>query len=729
MQTQTPSSHAPATSEGLRFLLGQPHQALFPFLEEVFKDGGQTKLGVKETTQAFRRENGQSGFRYLADGWIQGHLGLVVLEDGFALHTSLAEGGLVTERTDVYDARGELTHSHPGAPAHVLFTENLETDLECPLRDHLFNFLAGEYERAGTGEVRSAQVVAVEHFLRAHSRAGVSFARALERRRDPLIRHLFHRMLLIEAAPVLTWEERQVVYERMLAGLARVLKVKRRALGMGGMGQGLLLLRFRWASFLRRFKTRPLDNLQGLAKRYTWDKMVWFIQTVRNNLGYSVALAVYGPFTYYFITMPMNPHAMQAVGRVRSAYIDTKTRVADGIGGILQAGQGDDASASSTTVASTSAQASATTASPTVPALRSDAVGPSLVAPGGARRLGMPLTPDDAKADGVDWYERMGNFKQMQIAYEEGLEFAPRLGRLEQLETLYNFPMVMESTWLEIERYNASIFRLRQRHPELSAKFKQFLVNEVNRSQQLQLYLWDRMARFILDQPYVMMDRDGEQKKNDYYVGRAFVFMDEMTRTMGWRYPDFKRPQGYEKIAELAKKYQAGRKEKGDIFQNLQANSDLFKQKDPYSTAEFRSYMKRQWEVLYLQNAKAEEAANNGLNMYIWSVRNTVWVLQSIYSAKRTELELLAQRDLEGQLSREASAEIAKLDLLYETFFHNLTLEWVGVKAEIGSKLAKDIETEQRRIVVENLKEGLTDRAKLFSRPATTAHVEAPNAP
>lgn len=69
---------------------------------------------------------------------------------------------------------------------------------------------------------------------------------------------------------------------------------------------------------------------------------------------------------------------------------------------------------------------------------------------------------------------------------------------------------------------------------------KQYLFNEVERTQQLQLYLWDRMGRFILDQIYVMLDQDNEQKRSDYYVGRSFVFMQEMTDILSWRYKDFK---------------------------------------------------------------------------------------------------------------------------------------------------------------------------------------------
>jgi hypothetical protein len=185
----------------------------------------------------------------------------------------------------------------------------MEMDLTCPILDILYNFLGTEYDKAGTSTVRSHQVHAVERFLRLHYKGHNS-----ERRRDPLIRHTFHKQLIIEADPVLNWEERQTVYANLTDKLKRVLLIKRRAHGRGVLSQNFEMLRFRWASFARRFKARPIDNLMGLLYRYTIAKVIWFITTVKSNLGYSVALAVYGPFTYYFITMPMNPHAMQAVG-------------------------------------------------------------------------------------------------------------------------------------------------------------------------------------------------------------------------------------------------------------------------------------------------------------------------------------------------------------------------------------------------------------------------------
>jgi hypothetical protein len=482
-------------------------------------------------------------------------------------------------------------------------------------------------------------------------------------------------------------------------------------------------LRFRWASFSRRFKARPVDNIRGILYRYTIAKVLWFFNTVKSNLGYSVALAVYGPFTYYFITMPMNPHAMQAVGKVRSTYIDVKSSLATAM-----------TSGATATTSTTPSVVTQTTAVPTAPTqfTNPNIIGvshitqtPDVSIPVGLlgksenyrpHYLNLLLTTDVPAVDTINWNERMGHFKQMQIAYEESLEFAPRLGRLEQLETQYNFPMVVESAWSEMERYNNTIFKLRSREPNLSAKFKQFLTNEVNRTQQLELYLWDRLARFILDQPYVMLDQDSEQKRGDYYIGRAFVFMEEMTQTLTWRYPDFKKPHGFEKIAKMSEKYKSARREQGHILANLKANSDLFRQKDNFSTVEFRSTMKRQWEVLYLQNSKVEEASNNGLNMYIWSVRNTIWCLQSMYSAKRQELELFLEREKAGQFDGAAIAEMSKTEMIQETLFHNLVLEWVGVKEEIGSRLAKDIETVQRRIVIDNLKESLIDRAKLLNQ-------------
>jgi hypothetical protein len=109
--------------------------------------------------------------------------------------------------------------------------------------------------------------------------------------------------------------------------------------------------------------------------------------------------------------------------------------------------------------------------------------------------------------------------------------------------------------------------------------------------------------------------------------------------------------------------------------------------------------------------------------MYIWSVRNTVWVLQSIYSAKREELPMLVKRDITGQLFTPAELTArTKIALMYETLFHNLNLEYVGIREEIMNRLGKDIESTQRMMVIDNLKEFFSDREKLDgTNLATTA--------
>ncbi len=730
MDQETLTPTAPELSEGLKFLLGTVHPSLFAILDEVISDGGTSKLGIKEKVTKVRRRGHANGFEFSAQDWIQGHFFVCFLKNkGFALHISKAENGFISERWDIYSEAGVYLETHYEAPETVASGETQEMDLVCPILDGLYNFLAVEYDHASKGETRSLIVHSLERYLREYYRQNKR-----ERRRDPLIRHVFNKMLIIEADPVLNWEERQIVYSALLERLKLTLRVKRRAHGRGIISQNLVTFRFRWASFSRRFKARPVDNIRGMLYRYTIAKVLWFFNTVKSNLGYSVALAVYGPFTYYFITMPMNPHAMQAVGKVRSTYIDVKSTISgaftpgiDSESTIITHNNDTTPAPSSQVAAVGSAIASAPMqlTNPNIIGVSHITQTPDVSIPFAIsgksdnyrpKYLNLLLTTEVPAVDTINWNERMGHFKQMQIAYEESLEFAPRLGRLEQLETQYNFPMVVESAWSEMERYNNTIFKLRQKEPNLSAKFKQFLTNEVNRTQQLELYLWDRLARFILDQPYVMLDQDNEQKRSDYYIGRAFVFMEEMTQTLSWRYPDFKKPHGFEKIHKMSEKYKSERKEQGNILANLKANSDLFRQKDNFSTAEFRSTMKRQWEVLYLQNSKVEEASNNGLNMYIWSVRNTIWCLQSMYSAKRQELELFFEREKAGQFDGAALTEIAKTEMIQETLFHNLVLEWVGVKEEIGSRLAKDIETVQRRIVIDNLKESLSDRAKLLNQ-------------
>lgn len=726
---------------------------LFPFLESVMQDGGRRAHTLEGVITPFHNVNGYSGFNYKSEG-AEGFLalGMILGGTGYALKRTLIDANEELLRCDYFNMEGELTFTSENEALSVLFVDGHEMDLTCPLLNHLYNFLNLEYKKAEEGESSTELVYSVERFLRTLYKSKNVSLPIKNKANDPAITNIYNRILKAEMDPVLTWEERQLVFTKQRQTMSKILKTKIRAHHLSTVMFHLSLMSKGFSNFLARFLSRPGSNAGGLFYRYTIGKIIWFFQTVKNNLGYSVALAVYGPFTYYFITMPMNPHAMQAVGKVRSAYLDVKTEISQfvdmngntvlnqvEIGGSENAVAAQMAldvekkSVESNKILAPVVQQSNLVMSPeqVQAQINANVLYASAVSTGAPESLmvklgdgrssnhtptlmNMLVSTDVTEVNRQNWVERMSNFKQVQIAYEENIEYASRLGRLEQLETQYNFPMQVESTWEELDRYSNLIFKIRTENPNLSPKMKQYLFNEISRTQQLQIYLWDRLARFILDQPYVMLDQDKEQKRSDYYVGRSFVFLQEMTNVLSWRYKDLKKPEGFDKIEKLANFYNSTRKEQGTVLKNLEANSDLFKQKDIYDTKEFRSYMKRQWEILFLQNAKAEEASNMGLNMYIWSVRNSIWVLQSIYSTKSDELALLIKRDVSGQMFTPAELTArSRMSMLYETFFHNLTLEYVGIREEIMNRLGKDIESSQRMIVINNLKEFLTDRDKL----------------
>ena len=722
-------------------------QRVFPFLDSILQDGGKKAHGIEDEIRPIRNQFGYSGYEYKSENeHALISFGMILGGTGYVLKRLIRTPEGELERFDYFNLQGDLTFTSDKEALKALIVDNHEMDLTCPILNHFYNFLSYEYKQAEEGRSKTEQVHSVERYLKSLY-ASKNFRLSIrDGAKDPAVTHIYNLILKAEMDPVLTWEERQIVFNNYRKTLWTILNTKIRAHRLSVARYKLAIFSKECGNLLTRILARPVDNSKGITYRYTIGKVLWFFRTVRNNLGYSIALAVYGPFTYYFITMPMNPHAMQAVGRVRAVYLEVKHEIStllDQSEVVISDISSKEAVAAQALPKATSQVSDQVQSSAAAPqkidtshiiyqsAITQNAKDSLVLQLGDGKSiqakpsiLNMLVSTDIEQINNQNWLERMSNFKQMQIAYEENIEYASRMGRLEQLETQYNFPMQIESTWEELERYNNLIFKLRSENPNLSAKMKQYLANEVDRTQQLELYLWDRMGRFILDQIYVMLDQDKEQKRNDYYVGRSFVFMQEMTNILSWRYKDFKKPEGYERISKLADFYANARKEYGGVMKNLQANSDLFKQKNIYDTKEFRSYMKRQWEILFLQNAKAEEASNMGLNMYIWSVRNTAWILQSIYSAKREELTMLIKRDTTGLLfTPEELLTRSKVSMLYETLFHNLTLEYVGIREEISNRLGKDIESAQRMAVIENLKEFLSDREKLEG-PSTASNTK-----
>jgi hypothetical protein len=726
-QKETIDSTSP--SDKLKEIISHPVTDLFDWMTELHR----SLSSFVESTFSPLNDDNWGHLQFLKQGTIVAELKLAFPKaGGFVLRRSWNENDYTIISYDEFDQLGMYIKNSADFNQELYSFETQLFEPQSGLINCLYQFLQTQYLKASEGKIETRQIHLIEEVLQAWDQMP-SFELSIKKRADDAsLLDIFDKLTFLEANPVLKWTERQVVIAQWYERLNQRILVKSRAHKLSLWSLKTSLYQKKIAHFFKRIKMRPKNNILGLINQYTIGKIIWFFSTVKNNLGYSVALAVYGPFTYYFITMPMNPHAMSAVGKVRNAYLELKQTLTSEITELTESKVKSVVSVQKDAVTLSQATHQQPNPRQAVPSFN-QIIGLSdvtLTSPGslmvltddGVKKpyqssfLNMILSTDVSMVDQQSWNERMGRFKNMQISLEENLEYAPRMGRLEQLETQYNFPMMVETTWEELDRYLQLIYKIRTQYSQISPKFKQYLVNEVNRTQQLQLYLWDRMSRFILDQPYVMLDQDKEQKRNDYYIGRSFIFMEEMTQVLSWRYNNFKKPVGFEKIESLAKFYKEQRKESGNILTNLKNNSDLFKQKELLSTAEFRSYMKRQWEILFLQNAKAEEASNNGLNMYIWSVRNTVWVLQSLYSSRREDLELLLAKDQKGLLTNEEIWRHNKIELLYETLIHNLTLEYVGIRKEISENLGKDLESIQREIILSNLKEFVIDRNKLLNK-------------
>jgi hypothetical protein len=657
-------------------------------------------------------EQGFVGFRFLAQGWIQGHYQLAISFEGeFILSLSQAKNGFFRTRFDYFGQDGNYLRSTSEAPAKLLIPPTLKTFSSRPLLNGLLNLNSALYLQY---DLLQKSPLTLLNFQKSLFHAVKSTQAELPKIILQEIQELFKTQLYaVEANPLLKWEDRQVIFTQKLTELSDLHLDLQKIFKLSSMSLFLQRLKIKNQLRLMRWKTNPLNNARNLIWEWTGKKVIWFFQTVKNNLGYSIALAVYGPFTYYFITMPMNPHAMQAVGKVRSSYVEYKDRLIAYLAELEEV-----------TVVEGSAPEDASLNNLTQGKFFWD---PTQIH---KPQLGDFLVSFDIPSvTNLSWKERMGHFKQMQIAFEEDLEFAPRMGRLEQLETQYNFSLMSESTWQEMERYSQEIFELRKNYPELPLPLQNYLNQEVALIHQYELYLWDRLLRFVLDQPYVMMDIEGEQSGQDYYLGRSFIFLDEMTQVMKWRYPQIVLPETYAPIEKLAKNFRAKKIYKSTLEESLKVNSSLLKQQEQLATQKkaqpYREMMKRQWEILYLQNSKAEEASNNGLNLYIWSVRNTVWSLQTLMSAKRKELSILEKSFLLNALPanqtvtneqrlKTAQFEISQTEHLIENIYHNLLLEWAGLKREIQEHLPKDLEAHQREYLLQSLKKNFQERERML---------------
>jgi hypothetical protein len=675
---------------------------------EFFALGGaRDSLPESIRIEPFNRVNGYSGYVYRVSGDTYGEIGFAPLRwGGFVTHKILCDPTGRQEIWEVYSAEGKLTSVDRSLFLDLLYVDMTEMDPRCPLLSHLYCYLSYEYAQAQVGQSRTAQIALIEGILRG--------MRTPPLWNDPAVTQIWKKMTSGERDLVLGWEERQRVIESLLEDRAKIVAAKARVHRRSRIPVALHLKLGDWVNRAQRFRMRPGSNLRGFAYKYTIGLMLWFIHTVRSNIGYSIALALYGPFTFYFITQPLNPHAMWAVGRVRTAYLDTTEKTTAAIGALAGGLAGSAAVVDSALPAQSGSTAVASTSAPSAPPAQAGA--PGAAAPPAeayGKHLGMPLSPDFKSVDQQSWSDRMSSFKNMQIGYESNLEFAARMGRLEQMELQLNFSMIVDSTWEETQRYLDQLASLKASLKNPSPELVKFINEEEIRTRRAELYIWDKLLRYILDHPYVVLDQSKEQVYRDYYMGRSILLLRDMTAKLAAREKDFTKPADFKRLEAVAAAFQKTRVEGATVMERLRKNSKLFNQADHTDGTQLRAYMKRQWEILYLLQNKAQEASNFGLQMYTWSVRNSIWLLQSLYSAKRRELQLLFESPgkPKGEIAREIDTQI---EPLYEQLVHMMSLEFASIRPEISQRLSDDIDARQRKVLIDGIEAFIHDREKVL---------------
>jgi hypothetical protein len=623
--------------------------------------------------------NGMSGYNYWVGDELIAQLYMATLLSGtYVIYKRTYFDGNLKEQYDYYDSEGRFFYESESLDGQPVSYASISMDTTSPFINHIYNILFIEYDGTTLNFGNTGRIYFLESILNKFYQDPNYTLSVKDKFKDRALINIRKEIYKIENDKVLKWSERQEVFNSLKEVRKKILSTKRRAHGYNYMFYDFAVRLMDLQLNYKTFKQRPINNFFGALYKYTLGNLFWFAGTVRSNLGYSVALAIYGPFTFYFITQPMNPHAMWAVGKVRKAYVT-----------VVNVFESDEETEEISRVADNTSDSVST------------------------KQAGLQKNTYSAGKE-ISWDERMSNFKAMQIAYEADMVFAARMGRIEQFETQFNFPLTAEAAWMEMELYLTNLENTLKYNNNLDARYVKFLNNEKKRTLELQLYIWQKMGQFFLDHPFIVVDEDDEQPERNYYVGRQFIFFNKMTTKLA-QMGMMDSAKTYQNIQALAKKFKKSKKLGTSVLDNLERNSKLFKQKDFLSTTEHRKYMRDQWEILFLQQNKKQEASSFSLQAYTWSVRNAMWLLQTIYSSKRSEIATMTYKyNLDNSGTHGVSATGATNEYL-ENMFHNLAMEFVGIRKEMAENLPGDNEARLRENVINNVKQYLIERDRLLN--------------
>lgn len=619
--------------------------------------------------------NGMSGLNFWSDDTLVAQLYVAMLQSNtIVIYKKTFYADELKEEYDYYDISGKFFYRSQTLDGICIQYDSITMEVSCPFLNYFYNLLSIEYTQTISNLGNTKRIKFLEKILNIFYKDPQFHIGANDTTKDIALHKINEEIFEVEKDLYLSWQERQAIFKSLKQKRSRILMTKRRAHKLNFFLYDVAIFLSDFKTKGQVFKLRPINNAIGTLHHHTIGRVLWFLGQIRSNLGFSVAMAIYGPFTFYFITQPMNPHAMWAVGKVRSAYLD----VVD-------------------TVMKKTPEAQL--------ALK--------------KQLSDKVSTQQAQAADEDpqksyWLDRMSNFKAMQISYESAMIFGERMGRIEQFESQFNFPLTAEAAWMEMEQYTKKLKKILENQSNLDHRFIEFAQKEIDRTAETQLYIWNKMGQFFLDFPYIVVDEENEQPYKSYYVGRQFIFFKKMTdkiAKLGFQ----NSPITHKNVMHLAGLFEKSKVVGSSVLDTLKKNSKLFRQKELFNSDENRDYMRRQWEVLFIQQNKKQEAASFALQAYTWSIKNAMWLIQTIYSAKRVEIAVLEEKyQLNNPAGHKIHADEATSEY-YGNMFHNLVMEYVGIKKEMAKSLPGDNEWQQREKVINHIKEFLIERDKLFA--------------
>jgi hypothetical protein len=308
-------------------LLTTPNPLLIDFLSALAFDGGTHLFSNEVKALPVFRTNLTSGYNYSFETKMLAYVRFGITTSKYFVIQSLILDGKAAWVSHYYSADGKYSFSEGPISHHFCEASEVLMEANCPILNHLYNVLSAEYSRVNAGNANTISAYLIERTLRRIQKTNghkLSIALGIH---DSAIRVLNDRLMSVELDPVYNWKERRSLFSSIKKERASLIRTKKRAHQKSFLSYTLPLIAYDMKAAFQRFKKRPYNNTVGLLDTILLDPIRWFGGVVRSNLGLSVAMAIYSPFTYFFITQPMNPHAMSVVGSVRSAYLQTTDTV------------------------------------------------------------------------------------------------------------------------------------------------------------------------------------------------------------------------------------------------------------------------------------------------------------------------------------------------------------------------------------------------------------------